>query len=646
MTKKTEKELPFPKAVAKKTGRPVKEVNETLARYSIEPAGAAPSARPLRVVNVAFSGTKTIDDHEVPFDFEWDVDGNGVWGILAEENLVGKSSILQVILWALRGRSKSLTATVKNWIRHVNVTFRVDGRYLRVTFDVKNEDPSGNVAFGSSPETATNREFDGTEEFQEVMQEIMLSALGLEPIPASQVAAGRIVAYDDGWAAYTGAFLTDADSDAIIGEQVGNDLIQRLLQVYIGIPWVRTFFQARRHTRLLEQDSTARKRELRGLGGKSLEDLENDLAEVEAKLEDEGASNLASQQLNAARIERDELAKRLETLSTSVSDAKSTAAKCHQSRIDAEQAVNALAEETAASKFFGLLTPHSCPRCNAKIDADKLKKEQDANECSVCTEVLVQTDPKAAAAEKFQRDERLKEAKKTERDAERFVKRLEKKQVAARESLEAVGHTLTRLAAAGTAADAGLLQSEKDRLEGMIQAASAILEAEDDTADDLLIVRAAQNEAEGRVKQASIAVMAEISEEVTRLAKALGIRDVESVTLKRNAHVSVVKGGSLSNWKDLSPGEKLRLRIATVIALSRGAKSLGMGRHPGLLLIDSPGREEVQPEHLEEIIAQLVNLTEEYPDYQMFIAMTGVPGDLQTVDADRIRFAEKGQFLW
>lgn len=646
MSKKIEKELPFPKAVAKKTERSIKEVNQTLARYSIEAAGTAPSARPLRVVNVAFSGTKTIEDQDVPFNFAWDVDGNGVWGILAEENLVGKSSIMQVILWALRGRSKSLTATVKNWIRHVDVTFRVDGRYLRVTFDVEDEDPSGIVAFGSSAEMAVNREFDGTEEFQEVMQEIMLSALGLEPIPASQVAAGRIVAYDDGWAAYTGAFLTDADSDAIIGEQVGADLIQRLLQVYIGIPWVRTFFQARRHTRLLEQDSTARKRELRGLGGKSLENLESDLVEVKEKLEDEGASSLASQQLNAARIERDELAKRLETLSTSVSEGKSTAAKCRQSRIDALQAVNALAEETAASQFFGLLTPHSCPRCSAQIEADRLKNEKDTSQCSVCTEVLAKADPQAVAAEKLQRDERLKDAKKTERDADRFVRRQEKKQATAREELEAVGQTLTRLAAAGTAADAGLLQSEKDRLEGMIQAATAILEAEDDTADDLVIVRAAQNEAEERVKQASISVMAEISEEVTRLAKSLGIRDVESVTLKRNAHVEVVKGGSLSKWKDLSPGEKLRLRIATVIALSRGAKSLGMGRHPGLLLIDSPGREEVQPEHLEEIITELVNLTKEYPDYQMFIAMTGVPDNLQAVDAARIRFAEKGTFLW
>ena len=229
MTREKTKELPFPKAVAKATDRSVREVNRTLSQYSIEPAGTAPSARPLRVVRIAFSGKKEINDEVKPFSFEWDVDGNGVWGILAAENLVGKSSILQVVLWALRGRYKSLTATVRNWIEHVDVTFRVDGRFLRVIFDIEDEQPLGVISYGSSADTANDRQFDGTEEFQDVMQEIMLSALGLEPIPASQVAAGRIVPYDDGWAAYTGAFLTDADSDAIIGENVGGNLVQRLL---------------------------------------------------------------------------------------------------------------------------------------------------------------------------------------------------------------------------------------------------------------------------------------------------------------------------------------------------------------------------------------------------------------------------------
>lgn len=646
MTTKAIKELPFPKAIAARTGRSVKEVNATLSQYSIEAAGTAPSARPLRVVRIAFSGNKAIDDKQVPFEFEWDVDGNGVWGILAEENLVGKSSILQVVLWALRGRYKSLTATVRNWIEHVDVTFRVDGRYLRVQFDVEDDDPKGTTSFGSSAETATIRDFDGTDEFQDVMQEIMLSALGLEPIPTSQASAGRIIAYDDGWAAYTGAFLTDADSNDIIGERVGNDLVQRLLQVYIGMPWVRTLFQARQHTRLLEQDSAARRRKLEGLGGKSLNDLDQELVSVTEKLKDEGASNLASQQLNAARVERDDLTSRIQALSNSVTDAKNTQSTCRQSRVDAEQAVNALAEETAASQFFGLLKPHSCPRCSAMIEASRLKKEQDTSECSVCTETLVQVDPKEVAAEQAQAAERLKEAKQTERDAERFVKKLEKQITTGRDNLEKVGQTLNRLAAAGTAADAGILQSEKDRLEGMIEAANAILEAEDDSADDLLIVRAAQEEAAQRVEKASITVMAEISQEVTRLSKALGMRDVESVTLKRNAHVNVVKGGSLSKWKDLSPGEKLRLRIATVIALSRGAQSLGMGRHPGFLLIDSPGREEMQPEHLHETISELVKLTQDYPDYQMFIAMTGHPSDLTSVPHDRIRHAKKGDFLW
>lgn len=636
----------FKKAVADKTGRTQSDVADVLSRYAIEAAASTPAAKPLRVVKIAFSGVKKLPDQEVPFDFVWDVDGDGVWGILAEGNLVGKSSILQVMLWALRGRTKSLTETVRNWIKLVNVHFRVDERLLKVEFSTIDGEPQGTVFLGNSPETTTERQFSGTEEFAEVMQEIMLAALGLDPIPASQQAAGRILAYDDGWAAYTGAMLTDADSDAIIGEHVGNDLVQRLLQVYIGLPWVKTLFQARRQARILEQDSASRRRKFHGLGGKSLEDLEFDQAEIARRLTDESSRDTAAQQLIEARTERDQLTKKVQILNTDLFDAETTAVASKQSRIAAQKAVHALAEETAASSFFGLLKPHSCPRCSAQIEASRFEKEEASHECYVCTEPLKPSDPNAILAEKELAQAHLKGAKKVESDAERFLKRVRKELEDARLKLNEVGQKLNSLAASGTAADTALLQSENDRLEGTISAVRALIEAEDDSSDDLAIVRAALEEAEKRVKESSVAVMEEVSREVTRLSKSLGMRDVVSVTLKRNAHVEVMKGGSRSKWKDLSPGERLRLRIATVIALSRGAKSLGMGRHPGLFLIDSPGREEVQPEDLRETISELVKLATEYPDNQMFIAMTGTPTDLPMVNQAHIRFAKKGEPLW
>lgn len=59
-----------------------------------------------------------------------------------------------------------------------------------------------------------------------------------------------------------------------------------------------------------------------------------------------------------------------------------------------------------------------------------------------------------------------------------------------------------------------------------------------------------------------------------------------------------------------TPGEKLCLRIALVIALLRVAEAHGVGRHPGLLLVDSIGAEETEADDLAELMRHLVEVTE------------------------------------
>lgn len=54
----------------------------------------------------------------------------------------------------------------------------------------------------------------------------------------------------------------------------------------------------------------------------------------------------------------------------------------------------------------------------------------------------------------------------------------------------------------------------------------------------------------------------------------------------------------------------------------------------------------MQPDDLKRTINELIGLTAEYPDTQMFIAMTGNPSDLSGVASERIVHAAKGQKLW
>jgi ABC-type hemin transport system ATPase subunit len=74
-----------------------------------------------------------------------------------------------------------------------------------------------------------------------------------------------------------------------------------------------------------------------------------------------------------------------------------------------------------------------------------------------------------------------------------------------------------------------------------------------------------------------------------------------------------------SNYGDLTAGEKLRLKLATTIALINAGFSHGVGRHPGLLFIDSPAAEEIPEANLETILTALQQVAADN-DIQVFVA--------------------------
>ncbi|NEA18751.1 hypothetical protein [Streptomyces halstedii] len=82
--------------------------------------------------------------------------------------------------------------------------------------------------------------------------------------------------------------------------------------------------------------------------------------------------------------------------------------------------------------------------------------------------------------------------------------------------------------------------------------------------------------------------------------------------IDRGARLKVIKDGGVSAFfSKQSPGERLRLRIAVVIALLRVGAAHGISTHPGLLMIDSPKAEEVQDLDAHTLVQELAALAEE-----------------------------------
>ncbi len=88
---------------------------------------------------------------------------------------------------------------------------------------------------------------------------------------------------------------------------------------------------------------------------------------------------------------------------------------------------------------------------------------------------------------------RLTEAKGLESDAQMLVVTREQQHKASRTQLNDAGTLLNNLASSGTAGDMQALERRRERLEGMLEVANAVVNADLADSDDLAILQAAED---------------------------------------------------------------------------------------------------------------------------------------------------------
>ncbi|MEV6537313.1 hypothetical protein AB0M86_48690 [Streptomyces sp. NPDC051639] len=122
---------------------------------------------------------------------------------------------------------------------------------------------------------------------------------------------------------------------------------------------------------------------------------------------------------------------------------------------------------------------------------------------------------------------------------------------------------------------------------------------------------------EATVKASADYLFPTMDTEIVNLSDQFGVQHLNSVALKRNGNVNPVKEGVKHPFKKLSRGDRLRMRVATVIALLRAGAARHIDSHPGLLLIDSIAAEEMTADAARRLIGELQTLTQELPELQV-----------------------------
>ncbi|MGW8882160.1 ATP-binding protein, partial [Streptomyces mirabilis] len=191
------------------------------------------------------AGLRTGSLEPGPFDTTFRF-GAGLTALVAS-NLRGKTSVLELITWCLRGTPRDLQSGVRNWIRHLDLDIVVAGQPLGFRLDcIDGEIVRAQVLTGpdiGSLETARTPDDTGqitalitagsAESYAQHIQAFMLDRFDLRPLRNTLNETGTQA---HGWPAYYGAIYLPAGGDKVLlGDQMMGGLPGRLLQVFLDL---------------------------------------------------------------------------------------------------------------------------------------------------------------------------------------------------------------------------------------------------------------------------------------------------------------------------------------------------------------------------------------------------------------------------
>jgi|GEM_PF-5216324 len=639
-----------------------KLVEDILNENNIIYSSSMPSPKNLLIRNLYFSGIKEgVNDQKENGPFECEIPfSSGLWCIASNDNLVGKSSVLDIILWLLSGKVSKIQDDVYNWIHKAELKASFNNKIFTVSINKSKNDFSGSLDLG-----LTKIDFNSEDEFEKVISEYMLKELDLSKVPYWQKdkvnnEIGQINYV--GWASYVYAlFISGNDLSAIIGEKAHLGFASKLLPLYVGLPWIETYLSASAALKENTQKDKALERinqnsknvnvdEIGKLTSKK-DSLEEELRNIPNEFNKR--KELIEEASHNSKILHSELYSLYQNKNKSIQELE----LINDEILKDKQGLIILQETQAVRSFVKILDPEFCPRCDIPIQEKNKKEEKEKNICAVCgIEHSTEEDIEDYQEKLQELNERIKALQKAYDECNARINTIEKNVQAREDQLEIYQKILQNPTGNN---ESELYEKQKEieleisKIKGMLEVRrgynthSTSATSTSDKSVKLKIIEQAEKLAAKNSKEIQGSFFDDLNSEVLILAKRFGIDNIESVTINSRAHMLLRKGGNDTSFSKVTAGEKLRLKVALIIGMLRIAEKTGIGRHPGFLLVDSLGNEEICYEDFNKMLSELNQITEEIKDLQVIITSAKLENIKNTIANEKIISPKNGEkYIW
>ena len=649
--KKSVKIQAWKEAIANRADVEISVVEQVLAEYRIEASPVLQTPKTLVLKEIRFVGVKDERHNHAKIDFAWgDLDA-GIYACLTEKNLRGKSSILEVVRWLLRGCEPSnLQTDVRSWLTEASLKFELDDVLFEI--EVKcTEGVHGKLSrYSKGGKKRRVNGFQSDDEFGSVMASFFMHEFRMDSVAVHRKVGefgGKTVLH--GWQALSSAMFIGTDYTTLVGEiPPATGLPFRMMQMYLGVPWVSTLAATKAAQSEMTRKVAASDQVLKNAKQETqnrIEVLESELMAKQKQLSKLPDVDTTTDKIKSLRHQHENLVEELRQLSLQAKATLATLEKAEQMFADDRREYQLFVDGNAADFVFRSLDPSCCPRCDHAIPDARKQQEHESNECAVCGE-QVHADVPTAEIQKQLKD-RMAASKKARTVARKSSKELVAQRTELEHSIEACEADIaSESRKLSKPSNRGNLKTEIAILEARIDEASANLPKDSPENMDLLVLNAVADETEKLVKEVQAEVLTKVSEGIVQYANRFGMTSLTSATLRGNMTLLLERGESTTSYSKVTAGEQLRLKVAAILSMLKVGEELGVGRYPGLLLVDSPAAQEIALEDLEQLIGGLVDLADEIKHLQVFVASVASKAIRSRVDESRVRQALGDDYLW
>ena len=485
------------------------------------------------------------------------------------------------------------------------------------------------------------------ESFAEQVQAFMMDRLDLHPLVNSHQGTSTNT---HGWPAYYAAiYLQAGGNKVLLGDTAMDGLPGRLLQVFLDLPATAALTRVKTAMSVRVVEGTARDsaaQEAAGARAEERERIEEDLASARSRLTDLGPAGAGRPLVDLASDAR-RLAGQVADAQEVWNEVMVVHQRARRTRQQDAKVLNDVTESVTARLLFHGLDPQVCPRCDQDIAEDRRQQERTVHECAVCARPVqgADEDREEITAEAY---DRLNASIAAEKEAAAALEAAEENLARLTAELEGAEELLRNARSATDLLERLAAQEAVVRLEGALSVLPAVTVRLPDPAEAevIAVLKAGTAVLEEDSKKAAANLFDELNTEIADLGRRFGIDSLERVEIDRGGRLKVFKDGGAQDWfKNQTPGGRLRLRIAVVIALLRVGARRAVSTHPGLLLIDSPKAEEVQDLDARSLLHELAGLA---ADENLQILITTADSALahDVLPGENIIEAPDGRPLW